>query len=131
MNYIVETILGEPTSPYDEFGMMVIEGESFNMKPRFRHPRGICFDMNGFIIVSENHCISRIRNGFLETVAGNNTRGFVEGNCFSSRFDLPYGICMNRDGEILVCDRHNNRVRKIGKDNIVRTIAGDGTRGFN
>lgn len=64
------------------------------------------------------------------THAGDGNPGFVDGNAGSARFNLPFGICMDKSGNIFVADGGNNCIRKITVAGIVSTYAGNGTAGY-
>ncbi len=43
---------------------------------------------------------------------------------------FPAGVAVGPDGTLLIADYGHDRVRQVGLDGIIRTIAGTGTRGF-
>lgn len=49
-----------------------------------------------------------------------------DGSCQDARFDGPSGITFARDGSLLVSDTRNHRLRRIGPDGQVTTLAGSG-----
>ncbi|NJL26928.1 MAG: hypothetical protein HC897_03105 [Thermoanaerobaculia bacterium] len=49
---------------------------------------------------------------------------------FAARLRFPSGLALTPDGELLIADAGNHRVRKVGRDGVIRTVAGTGTRGF-
>jgi sugar lactone lactonase YvrE len=60
------------------------------------------------------------------------------GPAMSARFAMPFGqqadpagrIALDAEGNIFLADTRNHRIRRIGTDGMVTTIAGDGTAGF-
>jgi sugar lactone lactonase YvrE len=53
--------------------------------------------------------------------------GFNDGPAIESQFSCPCGLCLDVAGNLLVCDRDNNRIRCIDlKNKIVSTLAGNG-----
>lgn len=54
---------------------------------------------------------------------GTGESGYKDGSRLESKFNIPYGIFMNEDGELIIVDSYNNRIRKV-KDGKVITIAG-------
>ncbi|MBN4082463.1 hypothetical protein JYT13_01505, partial [Mariprofundus ferrooxydans] len=43
----------------------------------------------------------------------------------------PYGIAVAADGSLYIADYGNNRIRKVSKDGIITTVAGNGSWGFS
>ncbi len=68
--------------------------------------------------------------GVVTTFAGNGTSGFLDGNLTGSEFNSPTGMVLDAQGNMYISDSFNNRIRKIGTDGTVTTIAGNGTAGY-
>ncbi|MDR6841514.1 NHL repeat-containing protein [Pseudoxanthomonas sacheonensis] len=61
----------------------------------------------------------------LRLVAGDGVRGMRNGPAAQVRFDDPYGVAVTEDGTLYVADAgDNNRIRRIGSDGVVTTLAG-------
>ena len=61
----------------------------------------------------------------LRLVAGDGVRGMRNGPVAQARFDDPYGVAAAEDGTLYVADAgDNNRIRRIGSDGVVTTLAG-------
>ncbi|HSY77212.1 MAG TPA: hypothetical protein VK890_10170, partial [Bacteroidia bacterium] len=90
---------------------------------------------SGNIYVSGTNSLRKINaNGILSTIAGNNYVGGFSGDggpASAALFKLPLKVAHDKHGNIYVPDAENNRVRKIDKNGIVTTIAGNGTAGYN
>ncbi len=56
------------------------------------------------------------------TIAGIGVSGFADGAAHQAQFYGPYGLCVDRDGAILVADRLNDAVREITPSGQVRTV---------
>lgn len=69
------------------------------------------------------------REYIVSTVAGS-TAGYQDGIGFDAMFTGPEGVCLDAQGNIIVTDRTNNRIRKIAPDKTVTTIAGTGEKGY-
>ena len=100
-------------------------------------PFDIGFDRGGNLYFSDtfNHRIRRVdaRTGSIATVAGNGEPGFSGdgGLATEAAFNEPYGIALDRSGNIYVADRHNHCVRRIdAASGIVTTFAGNGSTGY-
>ena len=82
----------------------------------FNYPTGIAVDAAGVVFVadSENHCIRRITNGVVDTLAGNGTFGSRDGVNAAARFHHPRGIAFDpTTGNLLVTDVGNHRIRAV------------------
>jgi RHS repeat-associated protein len=69
-------------------------------------------------------------NGTITTVAGTGVNGFSGdgGPATLARLNQsPEGLAIGRDNTLYVADTFNRRVRRVGTDGIITTIAGDGT----
>jgi RHS repeat-associated protein len=66
----------------------------------------------------------------VSTLAGNGTPGFADGPGASAMFNNPNGVAVDAAGVVYVADTANNRIRRIGTDGAVSTVAGDGTPGL-
>jgi sugar lactone lactonase YvrE len=63
-------------------------------------------------------------------IAGDGMSGFRDGPASQARFSDPFGVAVAADGTVFVSDAGEaNRIRRIGTDGFVSTIAG-GRRGF-
>jgi hypothetical protein len=86
---------------------------------RFNYPKSICVDLDDNIYVTDtlNHTIRKItKNGLVLTIAGlSGTIGKTDGVGSAARFNNPYGICCDFDGNIFVSDGGNKIIRKITK----------------
>jgi len=98
------------------------------------NPFDLAFDPAGNLCFSDtyNHCIRRIdaRSGVITTIAGTGEEGFSGdgGPATRARMNQPYGIVIDRAGNIYVADRLNGRVRRIdGASGVITTLAGNGS----
>jgi sugar lactone lactonase YvrE len=64
----------------------------------------------------------------VSTIAGS-TQGFEDGASTSAKFDSPVATVIDQNGNILVADRFNHRIRKISPAGQVSTFAGTGVSG--
>jgi hypothetical protein len=64
----------------------------------------------------------------VSTLAGNGTKGSVDGPAASAQFNSPQSIAVDGLGNVYVADPGKYRIRKISKDGMVSTLAG-GSRG--
>jgi sugar lactone lactonase YvrE len=98
------------------------------LSAKFNLPTGIVIDENQNIILTDafNDKIRKITpQGIVSTIAGSTT-GYADGNQDAAKFDVPYGIAIDRDGNYIVSDYLNNRIRKVTPNGVVTTLAGKG-----
>jgi DNA-binding beta-propeller fold protein YncE len=102
------------------------------------NPFDLAFDPAGNLCFSDtyNHCIRRIdaRSGVITTIAGTGEEGFSGdgGPATSARMNQPYGMVIDRTGNVYVADRLNGRVRRIdGASGVITTLAGDGSAKYS
>ncbi len=125
--------LGESAGP--EAGVIwEIDVDAGTATPRATNagrPRGMATLPSGKIMVAdiERHDIRLFdpASGELTPLAGQpGCSGFADGNGAEAQFDRPYGMVVLPDGDVLVADLNNNRIRKITEAGEVSTYAGDG-----
>lgn len=88
---------------------------------------GLAFDAQGQLIVADtgHHRIVRIApDGTLAVLAGNGKPGFKDGPGAQAQFDTPMAVAVDGDGNVLVADTFNDRIRRIAPDGRVMTLAG-------
>ena len=98
---------------------------------RFNAPLGLAIDREDNLIVADFRG-ARIRKidpaGNVTTIAGG-VQGFANGIGTAARFYGPAGVAIDKNGNILVADYGNNRIRQIAPNGVVTTIAGSGQYG--
>ena len=109
------------------------DGEE-SIRAKLCKPSGVCIDNFGRIYIADtgNHCIRKIENGLIYTVSGNGESGYSGdgGSALSARLNRPGGVVADENGNIYTNDYGNNVIRKIDKEGIITTIAGNGAYGF-
>ena len=100
---------------------------------RFSQPTGIALGPDGDLYVADtaNHRIRRVSTAGVVTTYAGSTQGYAEGTAAAAQFNAPLGIAVAANGDVLVADSGNNRVRRIlragNSAGVVETLAGDGT----
>jgi GT2 family glycosyltransferase len=104
-------------------------------------PGGIVVGGNGDIYFadSNNHIIRRIdarNNPDIEPIAGNHDLGGGfsgdNGPATEAQLDTPDGVAIAPDGDIVVADSHNDRIRRVDRPTgVITTIAGSGENGYD
>jgi DNA-binding beta-propeller fold protein YncE len=100
-------------------------------------PFDLGFDTSGNLFFSDtfNHRIRRVdgRTGVITTCGGSGEAGYQGdgGPAIDARLNEPYGIAIDRAGNVYIADRHNHCVRRVdGATGVITTFAGNGTAGF-
>jgi len=96
-------------------------------------PHEIAFDSRGNLYIAErdNHVIRKIdgATGVMSTLAGTGVPGFSGdgGRASSAQLRQPHSIAVGPDGQLLVCDVGNHRIRAVDlSTEIIETIGGTG-----
>lgn len=96
-------------------------------------PFDLCFDRAGNLYFSDtfNHRIRRVdaAHGIITTVAGNGEKGYSGdgGPATGAALNEPYGVVVDRAGNLYIADRLNRRVRRVdGATGVITTLAGTG-----
>jgi len=100
---------------------------------RFNAPTGVATDGQGNIYVADqiNQRIRKITPaGVVSTIAGDGTRGYIDGNGVGAEFRYPTSLAVDGSGNIYVADVENFVIRKITPAGVVSTLAGSGAAGF-
>jgi uncharacterized protein (TIGR03437 family) len=108
-------------------------------------PYGLSVDTSGNVYIADRfnnrirkvtpNCLVGSGDCIITTVAGNGSPSFSGdgGLATTAAISSPWGVAVDRDGNLLIADSDNNRVRKVtapGPNGIITTVAGTGTRGF-
>jgi sugar lactone lactonase YvrE len=96
-------------------------------------PHELRFDSKGDLYAAErdNHVIRKVdmKAGVISTVAGTGTAGFGGdgGPGVTAQLRQPHSIIFDRNGDLLICDIGNQRIRRLHLDTgIIETYAGTG-----
>ena len=94
-------------------------------------PSGLTFDSQGNLYIADraNHRVRKVnKKGIITTVAGNGTSGFSGdgGPATQASLNLPSGLVVDKQGNLYISDRSNNRIRVVNTKGIIKTFAGTG-----
>lgn len=106
--------------------------DGFKEKASFNLPSGVAVDTAGNVYVADqgNNKIRKISAlGVVTTLAGDGSKGSMNGNAATATFNQPSGVAVDTKGIVYVADLNNNKIRKITLDGIVSTLAGTGIAG--
>ncbi|MEO8604664.1 MAG: hypothetical protein ABI629_19000 [bacterium] len=106
----------------------------------FNHPTNVCFDHDGNMIVAawHNSLVKKIiveadgSAGPVTTVAGTGARAFGgdEGPGAEAKLDLPSSVVVDTQGNLIISDQANYRLRLLDPNGIIHTVCGTGVPGF-
>ena len=98
-------------------------------------PHEICFDRLGnlFVVERDSHAVRWInmRSGIIRGVTGSGQPGFSGdgGPATEAQLNIPHSIAFDPNGNLLICDIGNHRVRRIDRQTgRIDTYAGTGER---
>jgi sugar lactone lactonase YvrE len=101
-------------------------------------PFDLVFDPAGDLYFADtfNHRIRRVdgRTGIITTIAGNGSAGYSGdgGPALEAALNEPYGVVVDRAGNVYTADRKNACVRRIdAATGVITTFAGTGAPGYS
>jgi uncharacterized repeat protein (TIGR03803 family) len=127
-NGIITTVAGNGTNGYTGDGGAATSAE-------LAGPSGVVVDATGNLFIADG--FSRVRkvgtNGIITTVAGNGTNGYSGDGGAATNAELfwPSGVAVDATGNLFIADTYNQRIRKVGTNGIITTVAGNGTNGYS
>lgn len=98
-------------------------------------PNGVAVDsaFNVYIADQQNHRIRKVTPaGVITTLAGTGAPGYSGdgGLATAAQLFYPLGVSIDPQGNVLITDTNNNRIRRIGANGVIQTIAGNGRNDF-
>lgn len=119
----IATVAGDGTSGFSGDTGKAIDAELY-------WPQSVAVDSNGNIYIADffNDRIRKVTasTGDISTVAGDGTSGFSGdgGAATSAELDVPFGVAVDKAGNIYIGDYGNNRIRAVNAGTKAVTIAG-------
>jgi len=97
-------------------------------------PRGLCVTQDGRIVLCNltRHVVELMNptNGNITFLAGTEgAPGFNDATGNQAQFSRPYGPAIAANGDILLADQDNNRIRRVTLAGVLTTFAGTGATG--
>ena len=99
-------------------------------------PFDLCFDRAGNLYFSDtfNNRIRRVdTRGIITTIAGNGEKAYSGdgGPATEAALNEPYGVVVDRAGNLYIADRLNRRVRRVdAATGVITTVAGTGEAAY-
>ncbi|WP_018505876.1 NHL domain-containing protein [Parafrankia discariae] len=126
---IITTVAGKDDRGFGGDGVPATEATLW-------YPGGVVADPTGNIYIADsgNNRIRRVgTDGIIQTVAGGDGEGaFGDGGpAADALLAFPISVAMDRPGRLYIADSGNNRVRRIGLDGVIETVAGTGLPGYS
>jgi sugar lactone lactonase YvrE len=128
-NGIITTVAGEGAAGYSGDGGAATTA-SLNA------PNDVAVDAAGNLFIADfaNFRIRKVgTNGIITTVAGRGTRAYSGdgGAATSASLSGVEGVKVDAAGNLFIADTGNNRIRKVGTNGIISTVAGNGTQSYS
>jgi sugar lactone lactonase YvrE len=103
---------------------------------KLNSPQGVAVDGAGNLFIADtgNHRIryvnSSATNSIIVTRAGTGTAGFNgDRTATDAELNNPTSVAVDNDGNVFIADSANHRVRKVGSNGAITTVAGIGSPG--
>jgi uncharacterized protein (TIGR03437 family) len=95
-------------------------------------PQSIAVDAKGNFYIADtgNNVVREVSGGIIFTFAGNGGGG-DNGPAVSAAIAAPQGVVVDSSGNVYISDTGKSRVRKVGTNGTISTIAGTGTPGYS
>lgn len=126
-NGIISTVAGSGQMGFSGDGGLATDA-------RMRRPRRVALDAAGNLYIADygNNRIRKVgTDGIITTIAGTGVPGFGGdgGPATDAAIRSPTALAFDAAGNLYVADFGNNRIRKIGTDGVISTVAGNGLYG--
>jgi len=100
------------------------------------YPQGITLDAAGNLYIADqyHYSIRKVSTSqIISTVAGNGSEGFSGdgGPATSAQLAEPQDVAVDSAGNFYIADMADQRIRKVGTDGTMSTVAGTGVQGYS
>jgi len=122
---IITTIAGN-----DNYGFSGDNGPAVHAS--LWHPWGLTVHEGGilYFVDKANHRVRKVdAQGIITTVAGTGAQGYNGDGIPAEQAQLhtPCDVALDRAGNLYISEEQNHRIRRIAKDGMITTVAGNGT----
>jgi sugar lactone lactonase YvrE len=119
-NGVINTVAGNGDLNYSGDGG---QATAAGLGPAF----GVAVDTAGDLFISVSNRVREVKNGVINTVAGNGTYGYSGDGGLATTAELSStaGIAVDTAGGLFIVDAYNGRIREV-KNGLINTVAGNG-----
>ncbi|HYL37268.1 MAG TPA: NHL repeat-containing protein [Bryobacteraceae bacterium] len=122
--YTINTVAGNGTPGFSG------DGGAAN-QAQLSLPGGVAIDPSGNIYIADagNHCVRKVSNGIISTVAGTAGKAGYSGDkaaATSATLRNPTGVALDSSGNLYIADAGNNVIRQVATSGTITTFAGNG-----
>jgi uncharacterized protein (TIGR03437 family) len=126
---VIQTFAGDGQATYSGDGGMAISAA-------LNYPKGVALDSAGNIYIADtsNFRVRRVSPaGMIYTVAGNGVNSYSGdgGQAVAASLSDVTGVAVDSAGNLYITDDSNRRIRKVGANGVITTIAGVGVQGYS
>ncbi|MEV5136703.1 SBBP repeat-containing protein, partial [Streptomyces syringium] len=127
-NGLITTVAGDGQAGYVSDGGPAVA-------TRLHYPGDVAVDDAGNLYIADtsNHRVRKVTpSGIITTIAGDGQAGYISdgGPAIATRLNTPWGVAVDRSGNVYISDHGNHRVRKVTTNGNITTVAGNGTAGY-
>ncbi len=125
---IITTVAGNGTRGFSGDGGAAVSAQ-------LNGPFGVAVDAAGNLYIADtnNQVVRQVSpNGTISTVAGTGTPGPLGdgGAARNAWLDGPEAVAVDAEGNLYIADTFNGRIRRVGTDGTISTVAGRGSIGI-
>ena len=127
---IIDTVPGNGVQSSSGDGGLAVDAS-------LNRPSDVAVTADGTLHIAEvsgNRIRKVLPDGTIQTLAGIGGTGAFSGDgglATAAQPWAPWGVDVCTDGSVLIADSGNYRVRVVGTDGVIQTIAGDGTTSYD